>query len=841
MSFALVAIIPGSLAKSLRRCNRSCYGARLKPLAGLLSLPVSLSIRSSPYCPEHFSSVLIWIAAIAALGLAPTLNAQTATTPKKADLPSENEIRFQAVTQDSNGPWRYLHHEAKIETSDMLITADEIKYNSDTDWAYAMGHVHLEHFNTGDKLNADHGEYNLKTEEGKFYVVSGTSPPKIMTSPGVLTTTNPFYFQALWADRIKDRYILHHGFLTDCKMPKPWWTFEAPLFDVIPGDRAIARHTVFRLRRIPILYLPYFYRPLGKNPRQSGFLTPNFGHTTTRGWMYGLGYYWAINRSYDTTYVLQYFTLRGPAHNFDFRGKPNENTDFNFTLYGVQDRGILPANAPPTEKPLQEGGLEYELTAKTEILGFTGQLDYKYLSSFLFRLAFANSYSSAVLSGVDSIGYLQRHFQDDKYALNLVVQRNQLFESITLPGQPANDVIIQKLPSIEFSGRDDEIIHGPIPVWFSFGSSSGLLSRQEPNFKTSLTVERTDIEPRVMTAFNFEGFSLTPSITLGATDYGKSYGVNTTTYTPVSSCGGYPSCPPTPHSTVTFSNANLFRKDADFTLDLNLPPLERVYIPPKWLHLGKKVKHVIEGQATYEYVTGVNEFQKIIHFDETDIISNTNQLTLSLTNRLYKKDDAGNISEILTWQVLQARYFDPTFGGAVLPDFRNVVLSQTELTPFTFLDGPRNYSPIVSLLRTSPLPIFSIDWRTDYDPVRHKFVDNSLGISIRRGLYGAILAETSINTSPLLTPQGNQITFGGSYGNTNRKGWNATGLVNYDLLLDRRLFDLVTVSYNTDCCGFAFQFRQFNLVIRNENQYLISFSIANIGSFGNLQKQNRAF
>ena len=150
-------------------------------------------------------------------------------------------------------------------------------------------------------------QYNLKSEEGKFYGVSGTSPPKIMTSTGVLTTTNPFYFQALWADRIKDRYILHHGFLTDCRMPKPWWTFNAPLFDIIPGDRAIARHTVFRFKRVPILYLPYFYRPLGKNPRQSGFLTPNFGHTTVRGWMYGAGYYWAINRSYDMTYVLQYF------------------------------------------------------------------------------------------------------------------------------------------------------------------------------------------------------------------------------------------------------------------------------------------------------------------------------------------------------------------------------------------------------------------------------------------------------------------------------------------------------------------------------------------------------
>src|SRR5437868_4128840 len=151
---SLVAIIPGSLAKSLRRHNRSCYGSRLKPLVSLHTLRVSLSNKNSRFCREHFSVALISLLGPTLFALVGTSSAQTADHPKKADLPSENEIRFQAVTQDSNGPWRYLHYAAKIETSDMVITADEIKYNSDTNWAYAQGHVHLEHFVSGDKLEA---------------------------------------------------------------------------------------------------------------------------------------------------------------------------------------------------------------------------------------------------------------------------------------------------------------------------------------------------------------------------------------------------------------------------------------------------------------------------------------------------------------------------------------------------------------------------------------------------------------------------------------------------------------------------------------------------------------
>ncbi len=856
------------LPKCLRLARRPCYGFRLT-LSPALEPPTFLSIRKVNFCLEHFSCKLFFFLGSLIFGLSPAL-AQTTARPVRADLPAPDEMRFQAITEDSSGSLRYLHGAAKVETSDFNLSADEIEYNSDTHWAYAHGHVHLEHFATGDKLEADHAEYNLKTEEGKFYVVDGTSPAKIMTSPGVLTTTNPFYFQAQWAERIKDRYILHHGYVTDCKVPKPWWTFEAPVFDIIPGDRAIARHPVFRLRHVPVLYLPFLYRPLGRNPRGSGFLTPNIGHSTLYGYMVGAGYYWAINRSYDMTGVVHYFTQRGPAFRYDFRGKPNDLTDFNFNLYGVDDQ----KGAPNTIPPVKEGGLEFEFTGRTRILGFTGVLDYNYLSSYVFRSAFAYSFASTILSQNNSIGFLQRHFADDTYALNIAIERNQNFEAITYPSlhQLPNEVIIQKLPSIEFSGRDQNLLDGPVPLLFSFTSSAGLLSRSEPTgFDTTIAgspsqifktgqVSRVDLEPRVMTAFNFKGFSLDPSITFGATDYGNSYATNATTYVPISSCGGYPTCPPQSNTAVALASSNLFRHDVDFTLDLHLPRIERVYTPPKWLHLGEKAKHVIEAEATYEYVTGINQFQKFIHFDATDILSNTNQLTYSLTNRLYEKDKNGNVREAVTWRISQARYFDPTFGGAVVPNQgacaynaagtalsqnptcqRVVVYATEELTPFAFLDGPRDYSPIVSSLVFSPYTFFSVEYRADYDPLRHKFVNHTFSGNVRHSKYFGGVSETAISTNPILIPQENQLSFAGGYGNSNRRGWNVAGSIFYDALLNRRLFDLVQTSYNTDCCGFSFELRNFNLGIRQENQYLFSFSVANIGTFGSLQKQARVF
>jgi LPS-assembly protein len=54
-------------------------------------------------------------------------------------------------------------------------------------------------------------------------------------------------------------------------------------------------------------------------------------------------------------------------------------------------------------------------------------------------------------------------------------------------------------------------------------------------------------------------------------------------------------------------------------------------------------------------------------------------------------------------------------------------------------------------------------------------------------------------------------------------------------------FATTQVTYNTDCCGFSVQYRRFSFGTRNENQFRIAFSVANIGSFGTLKRQERIF
>jgi len=723
---------------------------------------------------------------------------QRIRTPRP-NAPSPGDVLVEAVTQEVDGPWRHLRGNVHIETTDFLLKADELDWNTDTDEVEARGHVQFERFATGEKLTCDKAEYNLDDETGKFYTVTGTSPARIQARPGLLTTQNPYYFQGKWAERLKDHYILHDGFLTDCIVPRPWWELRGPEFVVVPGDHAIARNSWFYLKRMPLFYTPLFYKSLKKEPRRSGLLIPNIGNSSTRGKMLGFGYYWAINRSYDVMYRTQYFSARGFAHHVEFRGKINERSDFDFLVFGVNDRGL---NGGPSYS-----GAQMTLHAKSDLgHGWEARGELNYLTSLAFRQQFTESFNEAVFSETHSVGFVTRHWSD--FGINFVAQRNVNFQSTN----PNDEVAIRKLPELQFIQREHQVKDWP--VWFSLDSSAGLERRTQLLFQTRQFVERVDFAPHVSTAFRWGDIELIPSFGIRETEYGSSLKE-----------GGV-------------VGSNIVRSSRDVTVDLVLPSLERIFDSPAWM--GQKVKHVIEPRVTYRFVTGIGEdFSRIIRFDETDLLSNTNQIEFSLANRLLAKDKNGTVTDLVTWQLWYDRYFDPTFGGAIVPGQRNVLQSAIDLTGYSFLDVPRNYSPIASAFRIQSK--VGLEWRTDYDLLRHGITNSSVTVDGRIDKYFWSVGHTDVRTSTVLAPSANQFRGVIGYGNDNRRGWNYGFSAYYDYRKGFLQYSQTQVTYNTDCCGISVQYRRFAIGPRNENQFRIAFAVSNIGTFGTLKRQERIF
>jgi LPS-assembly protein len=750
---------------------------------------------------------------------APAAQSETQATVEKPDFsvkvprpnaPPPGYQDMTSTTQESDGSITRLHGMVVVELSNATFRADEAEYNEDTKIFTAHGHVSYRNYDHNEIIYCDSAEYNTVTRHGTFHHVQGYTKTKVVARPGLLTTQEPFYFEGESAEKFEDRYVIYNGIITDCHIPNPWWTLHSKSFTIVPEDHATTRNGVFRLRKVPVFFFPYYYKPLKKEPRKSGFTTPEAGHSSQFGYFFGAGYYWAINRSYDLTYLFEDYTSRGYSHHIDFRGKPTQKLDYDLIFYGVQDRGIVSNGVVTGKAP----GYTITGVARADLGdGWIARANVDYVSSYLFRETFSGSFNEAIYSSDVTSANITKHF--DYYSFAGSISRIQNFESTN----PGDSITIRKLPDGEFEGRDQQILNGPLPLWFSFQSSFGLFHRAEPTaepgyYETNQFTPRGDMAPSLTSAFHWGDFSIVPSATLHETFYGQSL-IND-----------------------TVSSSSLNRTAPEITVDFVLPPIERVF--DRKTFLGDKLKHVIEPRFTYKYVSGVNDFPQTLLFDALDLLNNTNQLQIGVTNRLYaKKGDA--VNEVLTWAFYQQRYFDPTFGGAVVPGARNIIADGLDITGYSFLAGPRNYSPIVSSLRISPRPGFGITWQADYDPLVHQLVNTTFSADIRYKKYFISAGDNFLKPNPIISPPANQVRAQFGYGDPNRKGWNTAFSTVYDYRLALMEFAIAQVTYNTDCCGFSFEYRRFNFGVRDDTQYRIAFSIANIGTFGNLKKQERLF
>jgi len=80
------------------------------------------------------------------------------------------------------------------------------------------------------------------------------------------------------------------------------------------------------------------------------------------------------------------------------------------------------------------------------------------------------------------------------------------------------------------------------------------------------------------------------------------------------------------------------------------------------------------------------------------------------------------------------------------------------------------------------------------------------------------------------------------YGDLTRRGWNAAVGVSYDFTQGAFQNQVAELAYNGSCCGLGFEYRRFSFgTIRNENRFGIVFRVANLGSVGNLRRQEKIF
>jgi len=802
---------------------------------------------------------------------ATSLARESASATALPDLPAapvsqtKEPVTMRAVEQEKDGSVYHLRGKAEIYYRTYVLRGDQITYHADTGDSELEGHVILDGGPYDEHVESSHGTYNIRTQVGTFYSVVGTVGFRVRNSRYTLTSPNPFAFTGKIVEKHgPEHYLVRQGTVTTCELPHPMWQFGARHIWVDVDGTAKIYNSDFRLLGMPVFYFPFAMHPVQKGQRQTGILIPTFGNSSTKGLIAGDAIYWVLNRSMDATIGTEYFSKRGWFERGEVRARPSDTSYFYFNYQQMVDRGI---GYPPQN----QGGEDALFRAERPFGDFRGVANVDYLSSFVFRIAFTDVYSQAIDSEVRSQIFLSN--TTNGFHLNVLAERYQNFDICSPQTDPAacptfitqtELVRILHTPSVFLSGEERQL--GDTPLYWSFESAAEGLQRREIGFRTAALVGRFDLAPSLVMPFRWQGWSFRPALTLRDTFYTEEGNAAIST---------------------TAINDILNRKSLEASAELQPPALSRVFDHP-WLR--RKWKHVIEPRLRYDYVTGINNFADILRFDATDVLTNTNEVEYSVVNRVYAKRLDSNPKdcaapamstlaiggvpqvgavpwelpplptdqpcataprEILSWEIGQKYFFDPTFGHALVPGQRNVFTTTADFTGTAFLNAEHRFAPIISRLRIATSPRTNTEWDVDYDTKTGQINSSLALVNYYYGPFtiggGDAFVRTinppssSAPTTPSLSDFHQfRILFG--YGQLNKRGLSAASSFGFDANQGNLQFATVQSSYNWDCCGLSVEYRRFALgAVRNENQYRFSFTLANVGAFGNLKRQERLY
>jgi LPS-assembly protein len=757
--------------------------------------------------------------------------------------PGQSEIvDFLSDKQAKEGDVLILTGNVQATYGDILIIADRITLHQVTNDLIAVGNVFFEQ--QGQRIAADRIEFNTKTKRGTIQVSTAFTN---RTPDGTL-----LIIDSKRVDKTgDDTYNFENATLTACQEEVPKWTFSAKRARIRIDHQAKLYNAVFRIKNIPIFYLPYASIPTSKKDRSSGFLLPSWGSSSNNGRTLHLGYYQTLGRSADMVVRTDVFTNRGIGLGFDFRARPDERSSISLGSFSVIDR-LWGGTGP------NQGGTSFYADAVQHFKnGFIAVADVNITSSFDFRQIFSDNILTAISPEERTIFYLNKNWRAFSFNAFFGEQSsfiyNQNFDSdaskncllVSCTGREET-VKVRQLPSFEFSQRSTKVSQS-LPFYFSFESAVEGIRRSESSadtavFKTPSFVQRLDFFPRLTIPLpSFAGFTLTPSIGMRSTFYSDSLD-------------------PVQRQTT---GQNLFRKYGEVNLDLRMPALSRVF------HRGNGepwFKHVIEPFVEYRLISGIDEFNRTLRIDERDVVAGTNEITYGVSNSFLirrRTDENGGAQphELLNVTLAQKYYFDPTFGGALQDGVRNQFFPINTLSGFSYGGIIRNTSPLNVRARLRPTDTFWADVRMNYDTHYNALRDFIIGTGFGRGIFSfsqswyfsrqidldqtgnVTTLQGNVSSYDPASFPGNQVDFNAFVGNYTRGPFGGVGLA-YDLR-DRRFngeprdpnfrnFINLTASggWAWDCCSFNVQRVTYNAGVRNESRVIFAFTLKGIGSIG---------
>ncbi|MFL6373782.1 MAG: LPS-assembly protein LptD [Pyrinomonadaceae bacterium] len=756
-------------------------------------------------------------------------------------------------------PNRVLHHVGNVDFHYGIyrLQADEVTMNEADGRIVAKGSVV---FDQGEdqRITGATAVWNYKTKLGYFE-----------DSTGFTNQTNDGTVIYFTADRVErtglNELVVTNGKFTACQEAVPKWSFTAKRATIRMHDKLRMKGARFRVKDVAILAVPFASIPIQEKDRSSGFLLPTVGFSGSKGARISAAYFKTLGDSADITFRGDVYTGRGLGYGMDLRTRANSRSYFNLGFFSVKDR--IFGHKVDADHPDQGGSSVYADGVHYFPNGFTAAVDLRLVSSLAFRQEFSDGIQQIISPIEVSQAFINKSW--GSYTLNFLARS----ANISIPNVQEKT---RNLPSISFERRPSRI---PFfrNAYFSFRSTIEGVSRREQ--VTNLTayqavtgttnpvvtpaiVQRLDVYPEITVPFHTKYVNFTAMGAVRATFYSNSFD----------------------QFRNVISN-NVVRKYGEFQFDIRPVALAKNYYAKDDQF---RFRHVIEPYVTYHYVAGINNFNRIIRFDEVDTLTDTNEIEFGVINRFYTRryteavtkeakerlrrravvetedpdtttSTAGSKTiqpyEIFSVTVRGKYFFDKTFGGALIPGRRNQIEPMTALSFYTFGGVPRRWSPLNIDATYRPQRTIFVSTRMDYGMQGDGLRDISATVGYDKSFvkfFQTFYYTRAVTLIPSLAqyadPSGKEAgTLRGSQWSPslllgNRQKGIYAGASFFLDFQNRRASDtspmvssLYTLGYAFDCCSVALQYYTFNVGVRNEHRFAFSFRLNGIGSFGTEQ------
>ena len=665
-----------------------------------------------------------------ALAAAAAASAQTGTGDPRSSDPDLDRTTVEAdVIEGVSDLEVTARGNAEITRDDISIFGDLLRYNRELGRAEGEGGVRLRR--GSDRFFGPRLYYSTLDDTGTF------ESPEYLLQGDRTARGGAEKMEFLG----RDRYRMTNATYTTCQPGQEDWRLEAKELELdFEQEDGEAVHPRLRFFDVTILASPWATFPLGDR-RRSGILTPYYAQTSTRGFEFGLPYYWNIAPEYDLTVTPVFMAKRG------FQLK-NHGRYLDRRFAGEVKFEYLPEDR---EFGTSREGVSFQHThnfprSTTLVVDYNRVSDDRYfvdLATQVKQLSVGNLPQDAYLTHGGSFG------SSTPYSVQARLQSFQTLQDPLAPIVPP----YHRVPQLNFGVSRNDIGNA-----VDAGLTAEYVRFTHP---TLLEGARSSVSPILAAPLLAPGWFFTPKV-----------GLRSVSYSLERSGSGEPQSPEVSVPWGSLDSGLVFERDSGLfgpgstqTLE---PRLFYVYVPYR------------DQDAIPIFDTALADFNYAQLFTENrfvggDRFGDANQLTAALTSRFLRDDG----QERLRATIAQRYYFEAERVG---------------LTPTSPLRSSTD-SDILASLGGRVGHAWSYDVTTQYNRKQQRPERHSIA-----GRYapepGKVLnASYRYNREAL-----KQIDISGQWPVT--AGWYAVGRYNYSLLDNRLLEGLAGVEYNAGCWAF---------------------------------------